>query len=134
MLEWSEIAGTAVSGDAQLESAAGLAFFARFFRLMMDAGEYRRLREHLREKNAHPDILVEIMQGVNELVEAKVEASAGRPTRQPSRSSAGRGATAERTLQIISLPDGEVEWADAPPESRQQRRAQQRRGNRRRAG
>jgi hypothetical protein len=135
VMEWSEIASTAVSaeGDEQLESAAGLAFTARFFKLMMTAGEYTRFRAHLRTHRTEPDVLAEIMRDVNAAMEDAVGAASGRPTGPPSRSSAGRTATGGRTSQIISLHEGDIEWADPPPQRRGPNRAQ-RRAARRKAG
>ena len=133
VLEWSEMA--AAADDTELNTAAGAAFSARFFRLMMPPGEYASFRAHLRQHKTEPETLTEIMQSLNEAMEDAVARNTDRPTRQPSRSSAGHTERDERTLQIISLPDGEVEWADAP-QSRQQRRSQSRRkgSQRRRTG
>lgn len=114
VLEWSELAASAAGDSVDMESPEGAAFTARFFKLMMEGPEYKRFRAHMKEKHSDPSILLEIMQALNEEMEDLVEESTERPTEQPSRSSGGRTARDERTLQIVSLPDGEVELLEAP--------------------
>lgn len=118
VMAWSEMAATAAGNEDDLNSAAGQAFIAQFFRQMMHGGEYQRFRAHLKAKNVHPDTLLEVMQGVNADMEELVDESMSRPT-GPSSSSSGMPVdVAERRLQIISLSaaNGDVEYADeAPP-------------------
>jgi hypothetical protein len=140
VLEWSELAQTAASENADLETIEGAAFVARFFRLMIPPAEYKRFRAHLREHDTHPDVLVQIMQALNEEMEDKVQQETARPTEPSAPSSSGQGETDERRLQIIALSarDGDVEYVDAPPSPRRQpRKAPQdhkQRQPRRRAG
>jgi len=115
VLEWSEMAAGA--GDDDLSTAVGAAFISRFFRVLIPPAEYARFRAHLRQHRTAVETLVEIMQAANEVMEAAVAADTGRPTEPPSRSSAGRTARADRTLQIISLPEGEYEFTDPPPKT-----------------
>jgi hypothetical protein len=141
LLEWSELAAVAEDGQVDMESAAGVAFTARFFKMMLPGQEYSRFRAHLRVHKTPADTLLEIMQAINEEMQAAVEDETGRPTQPPSRSSHGRGERDARTLQIMSLAasDGEVVMVPpAPPRPprggrppQQQRRGGQRR---RRAG
>lgn len=115
ILAWSELAGDAAVGDEiDVRSAAGVAFTARFFRLMMPGEEYRKFRAHLRRERTDPDVLVAIMQQINAEMERAVNESTSRPTSRSSSSSDGAVETAERRLQIISLPEGDVEFADPP--------------------
>lgn len=117
-LEWSELAATAMlEGDADLESPEGAAFIARFFKLVMEPGEYRRFRNHMRVNHTDAEVLGEIMTSIQDEMEDVIEDEAERPTEQPSRSSTGRTAKDDRTLRIASIPDGDVEFvAPAPPE------------------
>lgn len=127
LLEWSEMAASA--DDTEMESPAGMAFVSRFFKLMMPADQYRAFRAHLRTHVTDQDVLIQIMQGVNEAMEAEVERETDRPTQPSSRSSSGREATGGRTAKIISLSaeDGDIEYAEPRQVSRNQRRNQRRR-------
>lgn len=117
-LEWSELAAVADSeGDSDVESVAGQAFAARFFKLALEPAEYARFRAHMKKQHTHPDVLVEIMESIQGEVESEVEEEAERPTEQPLPSSGGPTATAERMLRIASIPDGDVVFAPpVPPE------------------
>jgi len=115
VLAWSEIAGTAMTaGDDDLSSAAGLAFMAQFFQLMLGPEEYRRFRAHLRKHRTDPDVLNEIMFAVNDHMEAAVEEDTSRPTQRSSSSSAGRALPAGRTARIISLAGGDLQPVTVP--------------------
>lgn len=114
LFSWSEMADAADSQD--LDSPAGAAFLARFFRLVMGDAEYRRFRQHMRQHHTHPDTVMEIMQGINAEYEDTVEEITDRPTVPSAPSSHGRGATDERTLRIMSLARaGDVHVAPPPP-------------------
>jgi hypothetical protein len=98
LLEWSEMAAAASDDNVDMESAAGVAYTARFFRLVMSGpGVYARFRLHLKQHHTSQETLMEIMQAINEEVQTSVEQAAERPTRPPSRSSSGRAATGGRT-------------------------------------
>jgi hypothetical protein len=136
LLEWSELAETAVTADADMNSAAGAAFTARFFRLTLGP-DYPRFRAHMRAHHTRAPRLLEIMQAINEEMEAAVEGEADRPTAPSSRSSTGRGGRDGRTLEIVSMAggDGEVVFAPPalapPPPPSPPQRGQPRRGGRR---
>jgi len=142
VLEWSELAATATAANAELTSPEGVAFTARFFRLMLPGAEYARFRAHLKAHHTHPDTLLEIMAGLNEDMAEAVEDEAGRPIAPSPPSLPGRGARDERRLQIISMAggDADIEFADyseppvrprprqtAPRQPRDHRRRQDRR-------
>lgn len=97
VLEWSEMAAGAAEEEADMESAAGAAFMARFFRLVLGDGEYTRFRHHLRQHHTGAETLMEIMQAINEEMQTVVEDASDRPTEPSSRSSAGQRARGGRT-------------------------------------
>lgn len=137
VLEWSEMA--AAADDTEIESPAGMAFVSRFFRVMMPPDDYRRFRSHLRQHRTDGETLVTIMQAVNEEMDKAVRRETDRPTGRSSPSSPGGGGKDARTSKIISLHEGDFEYADPP--GKQVERAQhrqptrnQRRNQRRRAG
>lgn len=144
VLAWSEMAAAATEDD--LDSPAGAAFSARFFKLMMPGGEYQRFRAHLKANHTHPDTLADVMMAVNGEMEGMVEQATARPTEQPQSSSDTQGDVAERRLQIISLSaaGGDIEYADEVPTGppadipaaarRPQDRLPKAKGQRRRAG
>lgn len=137
VLEWSEMA--AAADDTDIDSPAGMAFVSRFFRVMMTGEQYRRFRAHLRQFHTDGETLVTIMQAVNDEMDKMVRQATDRPTRPSSRSSGGGGARGDRTSKIISLGEGDFEYADPPGRTEvQPRRGQQpsrkTRNQRRRAG
>lgn len=114
-LEWSELSEVAVlEGDSDIESPEGGAFVARFFKATMDAAEYRRLRGHMRKHHTDQEVLVDIMDVIQSEMQSFYEAVADRPTEPSSRSQSGPTATGARTLEIASLPDGDVEFVGGP--------------------
>ncbi len=127
VLEWSELAASATAED--IESAAGVAFTARFFKLVMPPDQYAALRAHLKEHHTPAETLVSIMQAVNEEMEQEVTEATARPTKPSSSSSRGRGARAGRTSKIISLAaiDGEIEYVDEPSPRPARKQPQRRR-------
>ena len=119
VMEWSELAATAASGDADLDSPEGTAFIARFFKLMMPPAQYARFRAHMKRSGTDQDVLVEIMQAIQEEMTLLVEDTAERPTGPPSPSPSGRTAKDERTLQLLSMAgdDGDIVLADPPADA-----------------
>lgn len=108
ILEWSEMAASAEDGDVDIESPAGMAFVARFFKLMMMPAEYKRLRGYMRSHNTHPNTLMEIMQDLQVEMQDLMEEETDRPTMPSSGSSAGQPVTEDRMSQIASIPGGDV--------------------------
>lgn len=136
-LEWSELAAVAdAEGDSDIESPAGASFGARFFKLAMEPAEYARLRAHLKRTHAHPDVLGEIMEAIQEEMEGEVEDESGRPTEQPSPLSNGDTASEERMLRIASIPDGDVVFAPpvAPEGSKATKTVRRQQPKKRKAG
>jgi len=136
VMEWSEMA--AAADDTDLSTAAGAQFISRFFRLMLPGGEYARMRAHMRQRYeagrpVDPDVFAEIIQMLNERMEAAIEEDTGRPTVPPSRSSPGRGDRDERIRLVSDLPAGDMDlvFAEPPltrrPPARNPRRKQGRR-------
>jgi hypothetical protein len=96
-----------------MESAEGAAFVARFFKLVLPTAEYRKFRAHLKIHETLPEVLGEIMEEIQAQMQDFTEDVAERPTEPSSPSSSGRTAMGERTLQIVSIPEGDV--AFVPP-------------------
>lgn len=101
ILEYSEMMGTA-SDDVDVNSPEGVAFVARYYKLILGPAEYRRFRAHLKSHKTKQAVLQEIMAGLHEELQQSVEAATDLPTRASSHSSAGATARAERRLEIIS--------------------------------
>lgn len=108
VLQWSELAASASDDDVDLESAAGMAFVAKFFQLMMEPGEYRRLRSHMKSHKTHPDTLMLIMQDLQTEMQDLMEEETDRPTGPSSDSSDGSPVTEDRLSKIASIPGGDV--------------------------
>lgn len=112
VLEWSEMVAGAT--DEDLESAAGVAFISRFFRLVMEPAEYTRFRAHMKARKTPVGVLTDIMGEVQDQMEDLIEEDTERPTQPSSPSSGGRDGRAARLSLIASLPDGDVVGAEAP--------------------
>lgn len=113
---WSELAEAADESDVDVNSAAGAAFLARFFKLVMGPDEYRRFRVHMKTHGMKSERLLPIMQSINDAYEKGIEEQTGRPTMPFAPSSPGQEEKAERTLKIISMGgDGDVQFTAPPP-------------------
>lgn len=107
-VEYSELAAT-VSADIDLMSPDGVAFTARFFRLLLGV-DYPRFRAHLKAKRPHVDTLTEIMQEINEAVTTAEADDAERPTKRSPKSSRGRArGKGDRASQLAALAGADVD-------------------------
>lgn len=116
VVEWSEFAAAALD-DVDSESPEGVALVSKLLRLAMPNGEYRRFRSHMRREQTPPDVLMEVLQYINEQMEAAVSARTARPTGQPSPSSRGGAGQGGRVQKVISLGKGDVQVVPLPPTS-----------------
>jgi hypothetical protein len=126
LLEWSELGRDAADG-APITSPDYAAFFSRFLRAVFGADEYQRLRRHIRANGTRPEVLLAIIGDLQLEMAGVVEDATARPTAPPPPSSPGDAAPAAQRARVISLAQGTVEFADAPP-------AGQRPGGKRAAG
>jgi len=136
-LEFSEIAGLAASG-ADLMSAEGVAFCAKFFQLMLGP-EYPRFKLHLKRHRPKGEILGEIIQDLTTWAEERQEDEAERPTMPSGNSSPGRARTkGDRASQLAALAGGDADIIVVTPEMAQRpaqpRRVQRKAPGKRRAG
>lgn len=113
VLEWSEFASAAME-DVDSESPEGVALISKLLRLAMPNGEYRRFRSHMRAHKTQPEVLMEVLQYINEQMEAAVSARTARPTRPSSPSSPGGSAPDGRVSKVISLGSGDVQVVNLP--------------------
>jgi hypothetical protein len=109
VIEWSEFAAAALDSDIDSESPEGVALTSKLLKLAMPNGEYRRFRSHLRAHKTQPNTLIEVLQVINEEMEAAVAKRTARPTGRPSSSSAGDGGQDGRVARVISLQGGDVQ-------------------------
>lgn len=114
VLEWSELAGHADAADTDLESAEGVAFIAKFFKLMMLPAEYKRFKAHLAAHKTDSNILGQIMQDLQVEMNDLLEDETDRPTSPSSDLSAGQPVTEDRMSMIASIPGGDVVGLPAP--------------------
>lgn len=143
-LEFSELADLAASdGNVDLMSPEGVAFVARFFKLMIGP-QYRAFKSAVAGVNG--EVLGDIISDLSVLATEVAEEASDRPLERPASSSAGRARPkAGRASQLMSLAgsdvelvlvsgDGESEVLDPttvvpPAVKRQQRRKQTRRAS-----
>jgi hypothetical protein len=116
VLEWSEFASAALD-NVDSESPEGVALIAKLLRLALPNGEYRRFRSHMRSHHTEPEVLMQVLQYINEKLEAAVSARTARPTRRPSPSSRGDSAQDARVRKVISLGSGDVAVMPLPATS-----------------
>jgi hypothetical protein len=114
LIEWSEFAAAVMEGDLDSESPEGVGLTSKLLRLAMPNGEYRRFRSHLRAHHTKPDVLMQVLQYINEEMEAAVARRTNRPTGKPSTSSGGGTAQGGRVARVISLQAGDVTTVPMP--------------------
>jgi hypothetical protein len=102
MLESSHLAQAAISGGAvgDAAEAAGIAFALK---QAFGPAEYERFRQHCREHDTPPRVVIAVLGAINEAISESVEARTGRPTGPPRASSPGPTGQGDRTSRIASL-------------------------------
>jgi hypothetical protein len=101
--------------------AAVVASMSESLLMAMGQAEYERLRRHVRINETTDEVQVEIMQLINDRVQAATEEEAGRPTVPSSPSSNGPEERDERIQKVISFQTGEVTIIPAPKDHQQPR-------------
>jgi hypothetical protein len=113
-LDLSELASAAVNA-MDSSDPAGMAIVSDFLKAAFGPEVYRAFRFHTRSRHTPDDVLLEIITGIVEEVEANVSVMTARPTPSPSRSSRGPTVPAARRARLISLATGDVSEVSSPP-------------------
>lgn len=109
-LEVSDLARRVMSGGDSPEAQASMvASMSETVMMALGEAEYQRFLAHVQKHHTPDRVIVEIMQAINDEIQAAAEKeAAGRPTGKSSPSSGGPPAMDERTSRIISLQTGDV--------------------------
>jgi len=107
LLDMSELALLAAQAT-DIRRPEAQASIAAFLQMAFGPREYARFRMHTRSNRTQPEVILQIMAGINEELEGFLVASTGRPTVQPSPSLPGDAERAAQLQRAISLGTGEV--------------------------
>jgi hypothetical protein len=111
------------AGEDTPEAQAGMAATMSSSLVMaLGEAEYARFRAHVRTHRTPDRVVIDIMQMINEAIQAAVEQVTARPTRPSSPSSTGAGDRAEQISRVVSAGFAEVHVIP-PPEGHQQPKA-----------
>jgi len=107
LLDQSELALLAASAT-DIRRPEAQAAIAAFLQMAFGPQEYARFKWHTREHRTRPEVIMSIMAGINEELEAFMVDATDRPTVPPSPSSHGGAERAEQLRKVISLGTGDV--------------------------
>ena len=107
LLDQSELALLAASAT-DIRRPEAQAAIAAFLQMALGPQEYSRFKMHTKSSHTRPEVIMAIMAGINEELEAVIVEGTGRPTVPLSPSLAGDAERAGQLRKVISLGTGDV--------------------------